>query len=309
MVAIALAMKYSDFKWYLALLCFLGVGFAHLSLNLFDDLFDYINAEQGDRTALAREGIRARTLKCEALRDGTVNPWQWLLASCVFGFIACALGLPVLVIRGWNLLWVLAVVAVLGIFYSAKPLKLSYNGFGELIIGIIFGPALGIGMCIGCSGEFHSGDVLISVCWGLLVVNILYVHSVLDYAADMKAGKKTLAWLVHGENNKYIALAFITFAPFVLIAAGEIFKVLSPWYFSGFAVIPWSTALFMSMLRFKKEPYGKIEKKAWYGKFRHWDRIKQAGLDWFMLRWYLAQKIDTIFCLLCIIASVIIVCI
>lgn len=305
LVAITLAAKYSDFKWYLALLCFLGTGFAHLSLNLFDDLFDYLNAEQGDRTALAREGIRARTIKCPALQDGTVNPWQWLLASCIFGFIACCFGLPVLIIRGWSIVIVLLIVAVLGIFYSAKPLKLSYNGFGELIIGIIFGPLLGIGMCLGCSGEFHAGDVFIAVCWGLLVVNILYVHSVLDYEADMKAGKKTLAWLVHGENNKYIALAFITFVPFVLIALGAGLKLFSLWYLLGFAVLPWSIALFASMLKFKKEPFGKIEKRAWYGNFRNWELIKQAGLDWFMLRWYLAQKIDTIFCLLCIVAAMI----
>ena len=80
LVAAFLATKYSDFRWYLALLAMIGVAFAHLSLNLFDDYFDYKNAQQGDRGALEREGFRARTVKCPDLQNGTVTPKQWLLA-------------------------------------------------------------------------------------------------------------------------------------------------------------------------------------------------------------------------------------
>lgn len=304
-VACFMAARYPDFRWYLALSGLIGVGFAHLCMNLFDDLFDYLNAEQSDRITLAREGMRAMTVKCPALQDGTANPWQWLFASCIFGAIACLFGLPLLIVRGWKILIVVAAVAVLGVFYSAKPLKLSYNGFGELIIGTIFGPLIMIGICLGASGEFHSGDILISVCLGLFVVNILYVHSIMDYAADQKANKRTLAWLVHGETNKYIALVIINFLPFVLLALGVILKVLSPWFLLGFLVLPWCISLVRSMFAFKKDPFGKIEKKWWYGRFSNWEQIKQAGIDWFMLRWLLAQKIDTIFAILCIIAVII----
>ena len=84
LVAAFLATKYSDFKWYLALISLIGVAFTHLSLNLFDDFFDYRNAQQGDRSALAREGFRAQTVKCPYLQDGTVTPKQWLFVSCLF---------------------------------------------------------------------------------------------------------------------------------------------------------------------------------------------------------------------------------
>ena len=331
LVAAFLATKYSDFKWYLALLCIIGVAFAHLSLNLFDDYFDYKNAKQGDRAALEREGFRARTVKCPYLLDGTVTSKQWLLVSCIFGAIACAFGLPVLIIRGWPILIIVLIVAVFGLFYSAPPLKLGYHGFGEIIIGVIFGPLLGIGMCLGCAGEFHAGDVLVSIAWGLLVVNILYVHSIMDYDADQKSGKKTLAYLMVllGEklnsdrtNNeashnfksneinlkldfRYIALAAINFLPYILVIIGIIAKVLSIYYLVVLLALPWTLELFGSMIKFKADPFAPVKTKWWYGRLMYWDEIVENKVDWFMLRWYLAQKVSTIFSILCILVSIV----
>jgi len=313
LVAVFLSTKYSDFRWYLALISLIGVAFAHLSLNLFDDYFDFKNAKQGDRSALAREGFRAQTYKCPDLQSGAVSPKQWLCACIVFGAIACACGLPVLIIRGIRILWIVLAVGILGLFYSAPPLKLGYHGLGELLIGCIFGPALGIGMSIAASGEFHASEVLISIAWGLLVVNILYVHSIMDYASDQKAGKKTLAWLLSSKrkglesNSKamYIALAIINFVPYVLVILGVVFKAVSPLFLIALLALPWSIELFRSMLEFKRNPFGKVTKKWWYGKLMLWDEAKKAGVEWFALRWLLAQKTDTAFSILCIIAAIV----
>ena len=324
LVAAFLATKYSDFKWYLALLSIIGIGLAHLSLNLFDDYFDFKNAEQGDRSALVREGFRAMTAKCPPLQDGTVSPKKWLLVSCLFGFAACCFGLPVLIIRGLPVLWVVLGVAVLGLFYSAPPLKLGYHGLGELIIGLIFGPAVFIGMNLGASGEFHASEVLLSCAMGLIVVNILYVHSIMDYAADTKAEKRTLAWLVGchatipkkegtpaptekqiraGQNRQYVTLALITFIPSLLVIAAVVFGFVRPYYIVSLLALPWSIDLFRSMLAFKKDPFSPVKKKWWYGRFQMWEAIEENHLDWFMLRWLLAQKISVYFGILCIFAS------
>ncbi|MBR3004777.1 MAG: prenyltransferase [Lachnospiraceae bacterium] len=304
LVAAFFATKYSDFRWYLALLAIIGVAFAHLSLNLFDDYFDFKNAEQGDRSALAREGFRAMTVKCPPLVDGTVSPRKWFLVACLFALIAVCFGVPVFLIRGMRILWIVLAVAVIGLFYSAPPLKLGYHGLGELIIGGIFGPALGIGMSIAASGEFHISEVIISICLGLFVINILYVHSIMDYAADMKAGKKTLAWLAHNDTVRYIILAFINFAPYVFVILGVIFKVLSLYMIICVFAIPWNIALFASMLRFKKDQFAPVEWKGWYGPSSMWEEIRKAGIDWFMQRWLLARNANSVFCILCIIASI-----
>ncbi len=314
LVAAFLATKYSDFRWYLALLAILGVAFAHLSLNLFDDYFDYKNAKQGDRSALDREGFRARTVKCPYLQDGTVTEKQWLLACIIFAAIAVAFGIPVLILRGIRILYIVLAVGIIGLFYSAPPLKLGYHGLGEVIIGGIFGPALGIGMSIASAGEFHMSEVLVSTAIGLLVINILYVHSVMDYAADLKAGKKTLAWLVSSKKTKeelvndsagqYVVLGIINFLPYILILLGVILGKISPFYLVAILAAPWTVDLFASMKKFRKNPFGPVEKKWWYGNFPMWDQIVENKIDWFMLRWYLAQKINTVFSILCILAAI-----
>ncbi|MBR3244747.1 MAG: prenyltransferase [Parasporobacterium sp.] len=326
LVAAFLATKYADFRWYLALLSVIGIGFAHLSLNMFDDYFDFKNAEQGDRTALVREGFRAMTAKCPPLQDGTVSSKQWLLASCIYGAIACCFGIPVLIVRGLSVLWVVLGVAVLGLFYSAPPLKLGYHGLGELIIGVIFGPGVFIGMNLAAAGEFHASEVFISCAMGLIVVGILYVHSIMDYAADAKAGKRTLAWLVGchatipspgkeveppsetqieaGRTRQYITLALIIFVPYVLMILAAVLRFIQPYYLVSLLALPWSVDLFRSMLDFKKDPFAPVTKKWWYGNFQMWDQIKENHLDWFMLRWLLAQRISIVFSILCILASI-----
>lgn len=330
LVAAFLSARYDDFKWYLALLSVIGIAFAHLSFNLFDDYFDFKNAQQGDRSALTRMGFRAMTVKCPPLQDGTVSPGKWFKVSCLFAGIACMFGLPVMLVRGPQVLWVVLAVGILGLFYSAPPLKLGYHGLGELVIGSVFGPGIFIGMCLAGAGEFHLPEVLLSCAAGLQVVAILYVHSIMDYAADTKAQKRTLAWLVGchatipdersrkacvpsskeieaGVKRQYITLFIILFLPYVLLIICILSKALPFWYALSMLALPWSVSLYISMERFREDPFRVPEKKWWYGRFQHWDEIKKAGIDWFMLRWLLAQRINIIFSLLCIAASVIVI--
>ena len=328
LVAAFLAARYDDFKWYLALLSVIGIAFAHMSFNLFDDYFDFKNAQQGDRSALTRMGFRAMTVKCPPLQDGTVSPGKWFKVCCAFAGIACLFGLPVVLIRGPVVLWVVLAVALLGLFYSAPPLKLGYHGLGELVIGSVFGPGIFIGMCLAAAGEFHLPEVLLSCAAGLQVVAILYVHSIMDYAADTIAHKRTLAWLVGchgtipdegavkkpvpspgqieaGENRQYITLCIILFLPYVLLLICVLSKALPFYYALSMLALPWSVSLYISMEQFRKDPFTVPEKKWWYGPFQHWEEIRKAGIDRFMLRWLLAQRINIIFSLFCIIASLI----
>jgi len=326
LVAVFMAAKYEDFKWYLALLSMVGIALAHLCFNLFDDYFDFKNAEQGDRTALTRMGFRAMTVKCPPLQDGTVSSRTWLKVCLLFGAAACICGVPVVLIRGIRILWVVAGVAVLGLFYSAPPLNLGYHGLGELVIGSIFGPGIFIGMSLAAAGELHSSEVLISCAMRLLVIAILYVHSIMDYAADTKAGKRTFAWLVGchatipqagkrnvpspserevkaGVRRQYIALAAILFVPYLLVLAAVLTVQLPVYYLLVFLALPWSADLYRSMEQFRRDPGYVPPKKKWYGPFQHWDKIREAGIDWFMLRWLLAQRINIFFSLMCILAA------
>jgi 1,4-dihydroxy-2-naphthoate octaprenyltransferase len=88
-VAVCSALPLAGFSIYLSLLAVFGVAMAHLSLNLFDDYFDYKVKGAEFRDAMVRKGFRARIAKCPYITSGQVTLRQLLIACLVFGAIAC----------------------------------------------------------------------------------------------------------------------------------------------------------------------------------------------------------------------------
>lgn len=304
LVAVALSIGQEDFRWYLALIAAIGICLAHLSMNLFDDYFDYRKKETGFRDVLVREGVRARTAKCPYLTSGQATVKQLLWACIIFGTAACLCGVVVLVIRGLPVLWIVLATAILGISYSADPLRLSYRGLGELVIGILFGPLLVMGISLASCGEISYQVIFIGICMGLFVINIIYTHSVLDYEADLRVGKTTLAGHFKSNKSKLFASFLFNFVPYLLVIACVISGIMSVWYLCVLVTLPWAIQMFTSLVSFTRDPDKKVKKMFWHGPMSNWELICQAGLDWFLFRWFMARNMLTAFALLFIAVSV-----
>lgn len=296
-----------SFSLPLAIIALLGVVFAHLSVDLFDDYFDYRNAGIESRERLSRAGMRARMGKAEYLASGQATLKQTRNVAAGLGLVAVALGAVVLYFRGWDILIVAAVAAFLGFFYSAPPFKLCYHGWGELLTGIMFGPLLMIGMSLAACGTIPSGMWLISAAVGLLVVNILYTHSIMDCEPDKSVGKATLATLLKTPVRQ-LAFSFIfNFLPFALMVVGVVLHLFSFWLLLVFVTLPMAIYLFRIMVvycdevRHNRQPQS-YEPKWWMGSMQRWDLIKEAGIGWFMIRWYLARNLITFFVIIIAIA-------
>lgn len=292
-----LAFRQPGFCWWIGILAIFGGCMAHLGMNLADDYFDYRKKETGFRDSLAREGIRARTKKCPYITSGEATVKQTLLAAVGFGILALIPGAAVFAFRGWVILLIVGIGIFLGESYSGEPLRLSYRGMGELDIGIMFGPLLMAGVYYASCGRFSWDLAAPAVSMGLLVTNILYVHSVLDYEADMRSGKATLAALVKSGNGRLTVLAILLFLPYILTgclaAAGKI----SPWYLLVFITFGWAVKLFASMRAFTADPTAPVACKGWYGPMGRWEELCKLKLDWFMFRWYLSRNLLTAFAL------------
>ena len=180
-LAVCMALQADGFSWWLSTCAVLGVMAAHLALNLFDDYFDYIKKQSGYRDELKHEGFRARIGKCPYLTSGQATLKQLLAACVILSIIAFSFGSVVLYFRGDLVLYIVGATILLGFFYSAPPLRLSYHGLGELVIGTIFGPLNMAGTYYAACGEMSNAVVLVSVPVGLLIMNIIYVHSILDF--------------------------------------------------------------------------------------------------------------------------------
>jgi 1,4-dihydroxy-2-naphthoate octaprenyltransferase len=217
--------------------------------------------------------------------------------------LALTIGIFFLYHWGLPILIFIFLLGFLGIFYSAPPFRFSYRGLGELLIGLVFGPLLMSGLYFASTGVVHSSVWFLSFPIGLLVSNILFTHDIMDFEADKKSGKKTLCVILGNQRiNLVVSLLFI-FIPYIIILSGVIFHFLSIWMLLLFVTLPQAVRLHYMLARFIKEPEREFSPVWWIQPMERWEEIKEAGIDWFMIRWYLARNLLVFFCLIIILGQ------
>ena len=305
------------FCWWTAILAVIGVVFAHLAMNLADDYFDYKVDMKGDRDKVIRQGFRAMSVKYPFLTDGSATLSDTVKAIVQMGIVAVACGLAGFIrttaVNGfgghdgsWWIVAIVAVTAFVGMSYSAPPLKLGYRGLGELVIGVIFGPLLMMGVYYASCGRMNWGIVAVSIPVGLLVMNILFVHSIIDRPADTESNKMTFARVLGSDRANVIAEMVIVAVPFVMVLTAVCAGALSPLYLIVFVLLPRAVWLCWSVVKFARGEEIDTTKPAWYlGQMQNWQAILDAGLGWFMIRWFTARNLLSGFCILCAVAKIV----
>jgi 1,4-dihydroxy-2-naphthoate octaprenyltransferase len=125
------------------------------------------------------------------------------------------------------LLWIGIAGILVGLAYTAPPLKLVYRGLGEFAVAIGFGPIMLLGAYVVQTGRLALEPMLLSIVPGILIALILFVNEIPDRRSDAEAGKRTLPTRFAPDviRTAYLVLAIGAFA---LIVAGVIGGVL-PW--------------------------------------------------------------------------------
>ena len=305
LTAVALSVGNIEFNFLTAAASVIGVIFLHLGLNLLDDWFDYKEGSAEARVKVATEGFRGRMTKYPYLTSGEATHSELLKAVAVFLAGAALMGAVVTAVRGWDiLLWILAGL-VIGVSYSGGPLKLGFRGLGELVIFLMFGPLLMTGVYYAITGTLDWKIIWISSAVGLLVTNIVYSHSVLDSIPDKKMGKKTMAHLMGSKKGQIFLSALLNTLPYLMIGAGVVLGQMHPAYLGVFLVLPVSLWLVRSLDDHVHGREAALEPKKWMGPMGDFEKYRQAGIDWFLLRWLTARNIVTFFCVILIIVNLI----
>lgn len=304
-LAVVMAFGSEDFSIWASVVAVFGVIAAHLGMNLADDYFDYKVGTSESRKHLVRQGFRARLVKYPYLTDGSASLKDLKLAIVLFLAVAAVFGLSIVLFRTYYVIPIVLITLFLGIFYSAAPLKLSYRGLGELVIGLIFGPLLMSGVYIASSGVFETSILWISIPMGLLVTNILFTHSFIDQIADKASGKVTLAVLIGNNKGNFVVSLLLNLLPFAMIVTAALLGYISYWYLLCLLVLPRALWLLYSLKAFCEKKEVNTDRPAWFlGRMENWERIKQSGTDWFMIRWYCARNIISDFCLIIILIKI-----
>lgn len=302
LVAIAFASTSDGFSPLFAFLSILGVVFAHLGANLLDDYFDAKKNDSSYKDRMAAQGIRSRIAKCSYLADGSATIKQLFVAALSFIFVALILGTFILLYR-WDqwqsILLIICLTGFIAFFYSAWPFRLSYKGLGEFCIALLFGPLLMQGVFLASCGSVSYSLLFFSFPIGILVANVVYTHAILDYEPDKFIQKKTLAVVLNNKKWMNVFSFFFNFSPFLIILTGVVLQIIPIVYLLSFIALPLAIWLFSSILKFQSDPKHVPQKKWFHVPMEQWKEVSQAGIGWFMIRWYTARNLIIIFCVIC----------
>ncbi len=167
-------------------------------MNVLNDYYDDANGTDGCNT----QRVFPFTGGSRFIQNGVLSAGEML----VFG----ALLLAVAMLLGIGLAWVSSRICcgsgvagvLLGVGYSALPLRLNSRGLGEPDVALGFGILTPLGAWLVQTGEVAMYPVLISVPAALLVMNILFINQFPDRESDAASGKHH--WVVrlgHGEST------------------------------------------------------------------------------------------------------------
>ncbi len=169
-------------------LALVGISFAHLATNLFDDYVDYKNLPENSQKC-----------KCAYLKDGSATISDVLKVVLIYLVIAAGMGFVLFLRCGFPVI----ILAIIGGIITLIYAKLSQRGFSELAVGTAFGPLLFEGVYFVMTGYFSWTVFVMSVAVVIFTIGLMYVHTVLDFEGDMNVHKMTLACRL-GDKNKAI---------------------------------------------------------------------------------------------------------
>jgi 1,4-dihydroxy-2-naphthoate octaprenyltransferase len=216
LLGIAVAAYRDGFNWWLALLTLLGGASIHLGINVFNDVFDTRSGADAANVNPTQFSGGSRVILY-----GLLGLRSMALLATAFYAVGIGIGLLLAALRGWDLLWVGVAGALIGVFYTAPPLRLVHRGLGEVAVAAGFGPIMALGAYFVQAREYALEPLLASLPVAILIALILYVNEVPDRPGDAAAGKRTLPVRLSQEAvvrgyEAAVGLAFGLIAVFAL---------------------------------------------------------------------------------------------
>jgi len=218
-LSVVLAFLGTSIAWYdgyfhlgYALLAFIGLLLAHISVNTLNDYFDY------------RSGIDLATRRTPfsggsgILPAGHLKPGQVFWLGMTSFLLAVLIGVYFVIFRGWLLLPLLLIAAVCVLLYTPFILRLAWPEWS---------PGLGLGVLPVLGAYFVQTTaytwpaVVAAIPSGILVHNLLLLNEFPDTEADRKADRKTLP-ITMGKAKASIVYSVLTVLVYLWIIGGVI---------------------------------------------------------------------------------------
>jgi len=214
----------ANFNFSGFILGLITVAATHLSANLIND---YADSKSG---ADWQDNNFYEFFGGSKLIQEKVFSEKFYLKTAIFFAVISSICIIILsvVLKSLLVLGLSIAIVFLSWSYSKSPLRFSYRRLGEVIIFLLFGPALVMGGYFIQTKVFPSlMSFLLSLPFGLLTTAILFANEIPDFNEDRNAGKFTWVSLVGSKWAFLIYYALIIFA-LLSISLNIYLKFLNP---------------------------------------------------------------------------------
>jgi 1,4-dihydroxy-2-naphthoate octaprenyltransferase len=222
-------------------LTFVGGVMAHISVNAFNEYFDF-KTKLDERTQRTPFSGGSGMLQAKPHLAGRV-----LIMSCASAIITALIGVYFIVVRGTAIipLGVLGLVIIL----TYTPWLVYFPPLGLVAPGLGFGTAMVNGVHLALTGSYSWEAMIVSFVPFFLVNNLLLFNQFPDAEADQSIGKRHYPITLGKRRSSLIYIAFLALT-YVAILTGVLVNVLPPWSLLGLLTLPLAVKAGIGAYRF-----------------------------------------------------------
>lgn len=217
-IGTAIAWHDGSVHWWYFLLAWVGAILAHVSVNVFNEYFDYVSGLdfQTQKTPFSGgSGI---------LTAGLIKPRQAYLLGVACLFVDAMIGAYFVIIQGWGLIPVMLLGGLFAYFYTPY---LSRWQIGELSAGLGLGSLVVLGAYYVQTGQYTWEAIIASLAPGFLTANLLLLNEFPDVEADMRAGRRNLVMALGKSRAAWLYTSLLA-CTYLSIVLGVVFRLM-PW--------------------------------------------------------------------------------
>lgn len=281
---------------FYGIIALVGIIFAHLGVNLFDDFVDYLLAKKNTKS---EEEIILQKGKCAYLINKEINLKQLAIAIGVMFTLALICGAFLTIKTGIAVVVITLIAGLIGILYPI----LSFVALGELAVGIMFAPLLYTGVYYVMTKSFSLELLPIAISTGILTIGLLHAHMFLDIDYDIPNKKKTLCLMAGSKTNavrNQLILMILGYLNVIFfIVKGE----LSPTYLATFLSFPTAIVLYKIMKKSIDKPDEEIHTNIFFGRLENMQEYKENRN--FMITFMTARNVMVEFTILACLTKII----
>jgi len=189
---------------FLFMFTILTAIFLQIGTNLANDYFDfYKGADSFDRIG-PKKSLQQGLISTEAMK--------YAFSFSFFIAILCGCYLALCTHPLLSLLLLLAVI--LGIFYTAGPYALSYNGCSDICVFLFFGMIATTMSCYVQTKQLYLEAWIAGMGPGAIATSLLTINNLRDHISDRKGEKNTLVVFFGEKFGKieYVSFLSLSFA-------------------------------------------------------------------------------------------------